>query len=124
MGPVDDPFAVGLGPLVPRSPRADFVGLEALEELREANRDRKLVSLHVPDAVLWHGESVLRGDERRGHVTSAALAPTLGGGSAGLAWVDGGLEGDGWGVEIRGEAVPAVVQESPFYDPSGSRLRS
>jgi heterotetrameric sarcosine oxidase gamma subunit len=123
MGPTDDPFAVGLGPLVPRTPVGDFVGRAALDELRAAPRERELVSLHVPDAVLWHGESVVRGDERRGHVTSAALAPTLGG-SAGLAWVEGDLDGDGWGVEIRGEVVPAVVQEQPFYDPRGARLRS
>jgi heterotetrameric sarcosine oxidase gamma subunit len=123
MGPTDDPFAVGLGPLVPRTPGGDFVGRAALDVLREAPRQRKLVSLHVPDAVLWHGESVVRGDERRGHVTSAALAPTLGG-SGGLAWVEGDLDGDGWGVEIRDEIVPAVVQEQPFYDPRGERLRS
>jgi 4-methylaminobutanoate oxidase (formaldehyde-forming) len=123
MGPTDDPFEVGLGPLVPRTTESPFVGREALDRLRGSPRERRLVSLHVPDAVLWHGESVVRGDERRGHVTSAAVAPTLGG-SAGLAWVEGDLEGDGWGVEIRGEVVPAVVREQPFYDPRGERLRS
>jgi glycine cleavage system aminomethyltransferase T len=38
--------------------------------------------------------------------------------------VHGDLEGDDWGVEIRGEVVPAVVQVEPFYDPRGERLRS
>jgi glycine cleavage system aminomethyltransferase T len=32
--------------------------------------------------------------------------------------------GDGWGVEIRGEVVPASVRSEPFYDPRGERLRS
>ena len=123
MGPLDDPFAVGLGFLVPRAPGAEFVGREALDGLRETPRMRTLMSVHVPDAVVWHGESVVRGEERRGHVTSAAISPTLGG-SAGLAWVDGDPSGGGWGVEIRGEVVPAVVQEEPFYDPRGERLRS
>ena len=123
IGPVDEPFGAGLGFAVSRSKGVDFVGREALETLRDASRDRRLVSLHAPDAVLWHGESVVRGDERRGHVTSAGIAPTLGG-SAGLAWLHGDPDGDGWGVEIRGEVVPVTLQTEPFYDPRGERLRS
>ncbi|MEX1263049.1 MAG: FAD-dependent oxidoreductase [Actinomycetota bacterium] len=122
IGPVDDPFAAGLGFAVSRKKATDFVGRSELEALRDGPRERRLVSLHAPDAVLWHGESVVRGEERMGHVTSAGIAPTLGG-SAGLAWIHGEPEGDGWGVEIRGEVVPAVVQADPFYDPRGKRLR-
>ena len=122
IGPPDDPFTAGLGFVVSRKKPADFVGREALESLRGAPRERRLVSVHVPDAVLWHGESVVRGDERMGHLTSAGIAPTLGG-SAGLAWIRGEPDGGGWGVEIRDEVVPAVVQAESFYDPSGERLR-
>ncbi len=122
IGPVDDPFAAGLGFAVSRKKAEDFVGREALEVLRDAPRERHLVSVHVPGAVLWHGESVVRGDERRGHLTSAGIAPTLGG-SAGIAWIHGEPEGDGWGVEVRAEVVPAVVQADPFHDPRGERLR-
>ena len=122
IGPVDDPFSAGLGFAVSRKKAADFVGRSELEALRDGPRGRRLVSLHAPDAVMWHGESVVRDDERMGHLTSAGIAPTLGG-SAGLAWINGEPEGDGWGVEIRGELVPAVVQVEPFYDPRGERLR-
>jgi heterotetrameric sarcosine oxidase gamma subunit len=120
MGPVDDPYQAGLGFGV----RFDheFVGREALERLKIGLRERRLVSVHVPDGVLWHGESLVCGDERRGHLTSASIAPTLGG-SAGIGWIHGEPDGDGWGVEIRGEVVPAVVGEAPFYDPNGERLR-
>ena len=45
------------------------------------------------------------------------------GGSAGIAWIHGEPEGDGWGVEVRGEVVPAIVQADPFHDPRGERLR-
>ena len=79
--------------------------------------------MHAPEAVLWHGESVVRGTERLGYVTSASTAPTLGG-SAGLAWIHGKPTGDGWGVEVRGEVIPAVVSDEPLYDPRGERLRS
>jgi glycine cleavage system aminomethyltransferase T len=75
--------------------------------------------------VLWHGESVLRGTERVGYVTSASIAPTLGG-SVALALVhgEGPLDGDDWCVEIGGEAFPCVVSRDPLYDPKGERLRS
>jgi heterotetrameric sarcosine oxidase gamma subunit len=122
IGPVDDPFAAGLGFAVSSTKAEDFIGREALEALRDAPRERRLVSVHAPGAVLWHGESVVRGDERRGHLSSAGIAPTLGG-SAGIAWIHGEPDGDGWGVEVRGEVVPAVVQADPFHDPRGERLR-
>jgi glycine cleavage system aminomethyltransferase T/glycine/D-amino acid oxidase-like deaminating enzyme len=126
MGPLDDPFAAGLGFAVSRRKAADFVGRDALERLRDVpdeERSRRLVSLHAPSAVLWHGESVLRGTERIGHVTSASIAPTLGG-SIALALVHGAIDGDDWCVEIGGDPFPCRVSREPFYDPRGERLRS
>jgi glycine cleavage system aminomethyltransferase T/glycine/D-amino acid oxidase-like deaminating enzyme len=123
VGQMDEPYGSGLGFAVSRKKREDFVGREALAALKEAPRERTLVSVHAPGAVLWHGESIVRGDERVGYLTSGAIAPTLGG-SSGLGWVYGDLEGEGWGIEIRGEVVPATVQLDPFYDPRGERLRS
>jgi 4-methylaminobutanoate oxidase (formaldehyde-forming) len=126
MGPLDDPYAAGLGFAVSRRKTADFVGRTALERLRESaddERPRRLVSLHAPSAVLWHGESVLWDTDRVGHVMSASIAPTLGG-SVALAWVHGRLDGDAWCVEIGGDAFPCRVSREPFYDPRGERLRS
>ena len=126
MGPLDDPFTAGLGFAVSRRKAGDYVGRAALDSLRamaDDERRRRLVSLHAPSAVLWHGESVLRGTERVGHVMSASIAPTLGG-SVALAWVHDPLDGEDWCVEIRGEAFPCVISRDPFYDPRGKRLRS
>jgi 4-methylaminobutanoate oxidase (formaldehyde-forming) len=126
MGPLEDPFAAGLSFTVSRRKAVDYVGRHALERLRdvaEEDRPRRLVSLHAPSAVLWHGESVLRGTERVGYVTSASVSPTLGG-SVALALVHGALDGDDWCVEIGGDAVPCVVSADPFYDAKGERLRS
>ena len=126
IGPLDDPFAAGLGFAVSRRKTAEFVGRDALERLREVadeERPRRLVSLHAPSAVLWHGESVVRGTERVGHVMSASIAPTLGG-SIALAWVHGPLDGDDWCVEIAGDPATCAVSREPLYDPRGERLRS
>ncbi len=73
--------------------------------------------------MLWHGEPVVVGKERIGHVTSGAYGHTLGA-AVGLAWVDGVLGSDlPASVEIRGQRVRATLSREPFYDPSGSRLR-
>jgi glycine cleavage system aminomethyltransferase T/glycine/D-amino acid oxidase-like deaminating enzyme len=122
IGPLIDPFAAGLGFAVSRRKAIDFVGRAALEQLRDAHPERRVVSVHAPEAVLWHGESLLRDGERAGYVTSAAMAPTLGG-SAALGWVSGSLDG-AWQVEIGGQPAPCRVSLEPFYDPRGERLRS
>jgi 4-methylaminobutanoate oxidase (formaldehyde-forming) len=122
IGPLDDPFASGLGFAVSAKKEEDYVGRAALAELRSATPERRLVSVHVPDAVLWHGESLVHGDRRAGHLTSAGIAPTLGG-SVGLAWLHGDPGAGGYAVEVRGEVHPAAVQLEPFYDPRGERLR-
>ena len=123
IGPLDDPFAAGLGFVVSRRKSADYVGRAALDALRETKEPaRRMVSVHAPDAVLWHGESMLRDGQRVGFVASASIAPTLGG-SVGLAWIHGPVEGD-WQVEVRAEPAPCRVTLEPLYDPGGARLRS
>jgi len=124
IGQLDDPFSAGLGFGVHLRGDEDFVGRAALAALKDGPRDRRLVSVHVPGTTLWHGESLLHGDDRRGHITSAGVAPTLGGGSVGLAWVHGELEADGWSVQVGDRLVPATVQLEPFHDPKGDRTRA
>ncbi len=121
IGSMDDPFMSGLGFSVHGG---DHVGAEALGRLRRAEPVRRLVSLHAPGETLWHGESVLHGDDRVGHVTSAGPAPTLGGGSAALAWIHGALDGDGWWVQIGDRRAEVAVSSSPFFDPKGERARA
>jgi glycine cleavage system aminomethyltransferase T/glycine/D-amino acid oxidase-like deaminating enzyme len=123
IGQLDDPFGAGLGFAVHLRGEREFVGREVLERRKEAVPERRLVSVHVLDAPLWHGEPVLRGRERMGHVTSGSIAPTLGG-SVGLAWIDGEPDGGGWAVQVGERLVPASVQAEPFHDPKGDRARS
>ncbi|GIU98242.1 MAG: dehydrogenase [Actinomycetota bacterium] len=131
VGPLDDPFASGLGFAVDPRKQA-FVGSGVLAGLRGSRLERRLVSVRLADPapMLWHGESVLRDGERVGHVTSGAYGATLGA-AVGLAWVhrfdgvdDDWLASGRWSVEVRDRTVPAVVQAAPFYDPDGSRARS
>jgi glycine cleavage system aminomethyltransferase T/glycine/D-amino acid oxidase-like deaminating enzyme len=132
VGQLDDPFAAGLAATVRRTP-GDHLGREALERLRDAPRRRRLVSIRLedPEALLFHGEPVLRGDARVGHVTSGAWGYTLGA-AVGLAWLhddehevdDAWLEAEPLTVEIEERRIPALAQLRPFYDPEGARLRS
>jgi glycine cleavage system aminomethyltransferase T/glycine/D-amino acid oxidase-like deaminating enzyme len=124
MGQLDDPYASGLGFTVQLGKEQDFTGRAALMALKDAPRERRLVSVHVSDATLWHGESVLQAGQRLGHITSAGTAPTLGGGSVGLAWVRGELDGTAWTVQVRDRQVPATVQSTPFHDPKGDKARA
>src|SRR6266566_2054710 len=118
MGPLDDPYEVGLGFAVRLA--KDFVGCEALRERKEAPRDRRLLSVKLDDPAptLWHAESVLSGDERVGHVTSGAYGHTLGS-AVGLAWVHGEVSPDApVTVEVRNQKVPATISSTPFYVPA------
>ena len=74
--------------------------------------------------MLWHGEPVLPRGAPVGHVTSAGIAPTLGSGSVGLAWVHGAIDGEDWTVQVRDGQVPATVQLAPFHDPKGDRAKA
>ncbi|MFL5736863.1 MAG: FAD-dependent oxidoreductase [Actinomycetota bacterium] len=123
MGAMDDPYSAGLGFAV-HLKKEEFVGREALAKLKDAPRERELVSVKLedPGPMLWHGEPVLAGDERVGEVTSGGYSQQIGA-AAGLAWVRDFDEGQSVSVLVRGTAVPAKVSGESFYDPTGSRLR-
>jgi heterotetrameric sarcosine oxidase gamma subunit len=123
IGVGDDPYAAGLGFAV-HLKKKEFIGRETLAALKEAPRERELVSVQLddPGPMLWHGERVLAGDEHIGTVTSGAYGHHLGA-AVGLAWVHGILDGKPVSVAVRGSRVPASLSREPFYDPTGSRLR-
>jgi len=118
MGPLDDPYEVGLGFAV-RLAKEDFVGAEALRALKDAPRDRRLVSIRLDDPapMLWHAESVVADGRRVGHVSSGAYGSTVGG-AVGLAWIHGDVPEDlPVTVEVRNRPVPASISSKPFYVP-------
>jgi 4-methylaminobutanoate oxidase (formaldehyde-forming) len=118
MGPLDDPFEVGLGFAV-RLEKDDFVGADALRRLKEAPRERRLLSIRLDDPapMLWHAESVVVDGERVGHVTSGGYGYTLAS-AVGLAWIHGDVPEDApVTVEVRNRPVPATISSKPFYLP-------
>ena len=115
LGPDVTPFEANLGRLVKFGKPGDFVGRSALQERAATGPRHVLTGLTVQSRrVARHGYPVLA-DGRElpaGEVTSGAPSPTLGVPIA-MAYVLPDVVATA--VDIRGEAVPAIVTELPFY---------
>ena len=95
----------------------DFVGREALREIKAAGFDRKLVGFEMTErGIARHGYPIVVGGEAVGEVTSGSPGPTVGR-NIGLGYVPKALSkvGTELGIEIRGKQVGAVVVTTPFY---------
>ena len=131
IGPLDTPIDGGLAFTVGWD-KPDFIGRAALHAQRGGPRRRRLVHLTLddPDALLHHGESVLREGRVAGRVTSGAYGHHLGR-ATGIAVLEDPalLEAEaiaegGFAVDVAGRVVPATVSLRPFYDPDNERLRA
>ncbi|HEX4155649.1 MAG TPA: glycine cleavage system aminomethyltransferase GcvT [Acidobacteriaceae bacterium] len=112
-------FEAGLGRYCKLEKGVDFVGREALVEVEKGGGPkRKLVGLEMVERGIGRdGYAVLSAaGERIGEITSGSPAPFLKKNIA-LAYVPAGYTeiGTEVGVEIRGQAVKAVVVPTPFY---------
>jgi aminomethyltransferase len=115
LGPDVTPFEANLGWVVKFSKPGDFVGRAALEERAATGPRHVLTGLTIGSRrVARHGYPVLADgrDLPAGFVTSGAPSPTLGVPIA-MAYVVPDVVASA--VDIRGEAVPAIVTELPFY---------
>jgi 4-methylaminobutanoate oxidase (formaldehyde-forming) len=131
MGPADTPFEAGLGSTVALGKTTPFVGRDALRGRADEPLSRRLVHVRIddPEPLLYHGESLRRGGEIVGRVTSGAFGHTLGT-AVGLAFIEappGEIEAIAASPDIRvdiaGRLAPATLSDQPFYDPGGERLR-
>ena len=114
------------------SKEKDFLGKRSLSRSALLQKDRKqLVGLLAKDpaTVLPEGGQIVADPAGPvpmamiGHVTSSYHSPTLGR-SIALAVVRGGRQRKGETVHVSrldGPLVPAVIADSVFYDPKGSR---
>ncbi len=127
--PTDSPYEAGLMFAVARD-KGDFLGREALDRIRSAPRERRLLQFVAdePDAYLWGNEPILRDGEVVGYTTSAAYGHSLGA-SVALGyvadpqgrwsgkWTEGRYE-----VELNGRRISATAGLKAAWDPERARL--
>jgi len=97
--------------------RGDFVGREALAAQKECGVEERLVGLKLTQrGIPRPGYPILVDGQPQGVVTSGTMSPSLGEGIAlGYLPVTHAESGSEVAVDIRGKAIPGVVQRPPFY---------
>jgi aminomethyltransferase len=109
-----DPYSCGLGWTV-KLDKGDFIGSDALRDLRETPPHR-FVGLRLgPRTIARHGQPVIQDGREVGVVTSGTFGFTVGTAVA-TASVEPDFNKDGdVAVDIRGTQAPAEVVPLPFY---------
>jgi glycine cleavage system aminomethyltransferase T/glycine/D-amino acid oxidase-like deaminating enzyme len=126
IGPDIDPYDAGLGFTVSLDKPGPFVGSDALRRLKSQRRTRRVVyvALSNPAAHLVDHETLLANGRPVGRLTSGSYGHTLGR-ACGLATVGTDVDLSGaFEVDCGGTREPAEISVTPFYDPSGDRLRA
>jgi heterotetrameric sarcosine oxidase gamma subunit len=138
LGEEDTPFETGLGFAVQTEKAVEFLGQDVLrrQKLLKGATAHRTVAVALQSAhpkqgpFLMHNETVWRGAELVGHVTSGAWGYRVGR-SLGLASLhrDTGVTRDwiaagGFEIKVAGQRYPLDVQLQPFYDPNGELMRS
>jgi dimethylglycine oxidase len=120
-----NPYEAGLGFAV-RLRKGDFLGRDALLEIRERGLKRKLCCLTLADgsAVAMGGEPLLDGNHALGRVTSGGYGYTVGR-SIAYGYLPIAYAEPGTTVEVLwfGERITATVEGEPLYDPANSRIK-
>ena len=120
------PMETGLSRFV-RYDKGDFIGRAAALDDRAAPPVKKLVTLVVEasGAEASGYESIMRGDEAVGQVTSGGYAHWAGK-SIAMGYVRSDLANDGetFTIGIVGDKCTARIQTATLFDPDGGRQRS
>ncbi len=113
-------------PWIVKLDKDDFVGKESLARAQQRGDRNKLVGFRLSESVMPELASLVLCDGKLGgRITSCGYSPAVGG-TIGLAWVPANLARNGETIQIQvnGRLIPAVVQDEPFYDPAGAKLKS
>jgi sarcosine oxidase subunit alpha len=113
-------------PWIVRLDKQDFIGRHSLARAQARGPRQRLVGFRLPgERPIEPASLVLHNGRLGGRVTSCSYSPAAGS-AVGLAWVPADRAGNGDTLEIlvNDQPVTAVVQDEPFYDPPGIRLRS
>jgi sarcosine oxidase subunit alpha len=121
------PLEAGLGWAV-KFDKPEFVGKITLAYLKERGPAQRLVGFEMLNVTALPDEGCQILDDTglsAGRVTSARYSPTLRK-AIGLAWVPVACAAPGSTLRIRidGNANDAKVVPTPFYDPTGARMKS
>jgi len=128
IGPDTNPYEAGLGfcvALGKGDSKGDFIGRAALERVRAAGPERRLVSFTAPaEAPLLGGEAVLHRGEVVGTTTSGGHGYSLGRAIA-FGYLPRELAGEeDFEIEAFLERWPAKRGPRCLYDPTNERIRS
>ncbi|MFN0056415.1 MAG: 2Fe-2S iron-sulfur cluster-binding protein [Planctomycetales bacterium] len=113
-------------PWIVKFEKDDFIGRQALARVHARQPRQRLVGFRLHEAVdVQPASLVLHEGRLGGRVTSCSYSPAAGT-RIGLAWVPAecGKNGDRIQIQVNGRLVTAIVQDEPFYDPAGERLKS
>lgn len=128
----DTPLEAGLGWAVKLRKETPFLGRAALEAQAGKPLTKRLAGFTVedPEVVLVGRETILRGGEPVGYLTSGGYGYTVGR-NIGFGYVrhpcgvDEAFLGSGdYALVVAGEAVPARLHMAPLHDPAGERVKA
>ncbi|TDR19314.1 glycine cleavage system aminomethyltransferase GcvT [Marinicella litoralis] len=107
------PLECGLGWTV-RQENHEFNGAEALQTLREAGINKKLIGLVLEGrGVLRHDQTLIDDEGNQGIITSGGYSPSTEKAIA-MAVVDKGMNADSVQVQIRNKSLPCRIVKLPF----------
>ena len=121
-----NPYEAGIGFAV-RMRKGNFIGRDALREVRANGPRQKLscMTLDDPVRVVMGKEPILDGDRILGYVTSANYGHSIGRGIVyGYLPVEYAEVGTAVDVLYFGERLQATVAREPLYDPRGDKMRA
>jgi 4-methylaminobutanoate oxidase (formaldehyde-forming) len=121
-----NPYEAGLGFAV-KPGKGDFLGREALAEIKARGITRKLCCLVLDDprAIALGGEPLLDGARVLGHVTSGGYGYTVRQSIAyGYLPLEYSAVGTRIEVELFGVRYGATVAKEPLYDPKNEKIKA
>jgi sarcosine oxidase subunit alpha len=113
-------------PWIVKLDKQDFIGRSSLDRAKQRGIRNRLVGFRIAgDEVPEEASLVIHDGKLGGRVTSARFSPSANA-TVGLAWVpiETANNGDTINIRLNGKWVAAVVQDEPFYDPLGEKLKS
>jgi sarcosine oxidase subunit alpha len=113
-------------PWIVKLEKEDFIGKRSLARATENGPRNRLVGFRVPGETIPEPPAlVLYQGKLGGRVTSCQFSPAAGC-AVGLAWVPAAQSRNGEQIDIQvdGRVIAAIVQDDPFYDAAGEKLKS